>query len=120
MHYGDKHQLDAQRLRVVVYNHQILGCKKESRIKKDGTFSKKHVDYQVTSIQCCELFNPNTLRKILDKPYEIFNKEFSKRGLDPVKEEGWYEITLTSDGYKPKIVSFYDVSNSMDFYKHLH
>lgn len=121
MHYGDKHQIDAQRLKVVVYNHQILYCKKEQRFKKDGTFSKRYVDYQVTSIQYCELFNPRTLSKILREPYEIFNKEFSKRGLDPVEHEGFYEVEIIStDGYNAKIKSVLNVTDSADFYKQLH
>lgn len=120
MHYGDKLQIRDSKLILIIYNHEILGCKLENRIKVDNTWSKRYVDYAVTSIQYCEFFNPRTLMKILKDPYKFVNNEFSKRELDP-KNEGWFEVHFTTtDGYNAKITKIWNVDKSMNHFKHLH
>ena len=96
MHYGDEEQRLNEKLVVIVYNHEILGCKPENRINKDGKFSKRYVDYQVTSIQKCENFPPHILKRMLNDPFKFFNAIFSGWKLDPQTMEGFYEIEIGS------------------------
>jgi hypothetical protein len=121
MHYGDILQIDKAILIIVVYNHEILGCKESSKFKKDGSFSKKYVDYQITSIKKVKFINPRSLKLLLNEPYKILNKEFSKRKLDPSTSEGFYQVQLyTTDGYDLKISSINNVTYDVDPFSQLH
>lgn len=112
MHYGDKEQIDNSVLVITVYNHEILGCKK--KYLANGNFSKRYVDYQVTSIKKCENINPSTILRLLKDPYKLLNKYFSEKGLDPVTYEGFYEVILyTTNGYDLKISSVKNVTYDM-------
>ncbi len=103
MHYGDKEQLDENKLVVIVYKH--------------GTNKKDKFDYELSSIQKCQYFPKALLKKILNKS----NKTF-KKVLKEEKEEEWYEIEIKStDGYKKfDIISIQNVSDSNNTFHTLH
>ena len=110
MHYGDKEQKLNEKMIVIVYNHERLGCKPEHRINKDGKFSKRYVDYQITSIQKCENFPPYILKRMLLDPFNFFNPVFSGWKLDPQTNEGFYEIEIglgypNPDSWFPKSIT---------------
>ena len=121
MHYEDL-DYKKQWIILVVYNHEILSCNKRSCLKKDGTLSKKYVDYQITSIQRSGTFNPLALKKILNDPYAFFNKEFSYMYHAYKKfNENFWEIKIAiQDGYTPVISTIKNVTNDKNFLKQLH
>lgn len=103
MHYGDKEQIDKNKLVIVVYKHSIIG----EDIK---------CDYIITSIQKCEYFHPMLLYRFFKKPNKYL--DFLKNE----KAEEWYLIKMKClDGYeKIEILSIINVSKSKDEFLKLH
>jgi len=101
MHYRDKEHLENNEIVLVVYKHVT---------PKKGKFN-----YDVTSLQSCKNFSPNTLRQILKNPNKFFKKHFNK-----FMYEEFYETTIIETDDTIKIVSTENVSKSNNEFNRLH
>jgi hypothetical protein len=114
MHYGDKQQLKESLLEIVIYKHEVLGS--TFKRNKDGVVSKRCVDYQITSIQKCEKFNPRVLNNLLSDPYKYLSKD-----LDNLPTEEWFLIKIVdSNGWKFEIKPMASVSEHPNEIYRLH
>jgi hypothetical protein len=83
MHYGDKEQLEKQKLIIIVYKHET------------NELNKEKVDCHVTSVQDMKYFPINLFKKIITEP-----NKYLKKYLINQKEEGFYKLNISStDGY---------------------
>jgi hypothetical protein len=96
MHYGEDKQLKDSKLEIVVYKHEVLSFKRKAIARnKNGVVSKRCVDYEISSIRCCEKFSPRVLNRILNDPYKHLSKD-----LDFLPFEEWILVRIIDlDGY---------------------
>ncbi len=114
MHYGDEYQEKNQKLRIGVYKHSIAG--KPAEYTKKGLLKKGTVDYEISSIQECHLFDVGILFRMLKEPFKYLNKSMSNQ-----KFEEWYILEITSPDYdKIEVLSIENVSKAPEDWKRLH
>jgi hypothetical protein len=114
MHYGDDKQLKDSILEIVIYKHEVLGTK--FKRNKNGIVSKRCVDYQITSVQRCEKFNPRVLNNLLSDPYKYLSND-----LDSLPNEEWFLIKIVDiDGWDFEIKPLARVSDHPNEIYRLH
>ena len=90
MHYGDPEQEKNFSLEIVVYIHGVCGAKEKR--KKDGRWSIKCVDYQITSIRDCKFVSPFFLRRLMLNPYTLLAEL-----LKDVPFESWIRLKILKE-----------------------